>query len=196
MRIFIAVLVLIFNFYSLAKADDIKDFEIEGISIGDSALEFFTKEQIIKNSRNDHYTNNKYTPVQNDFFDFFKKYDAVDFNFKTNDSKFIIVSLSGVILYDDKDIESCYVKMKEIISDLDNAFSNLEQTDINTDIHPSPKNKSRKSTYTYKYYDFNNGDMISVTCYDYSKEHGSQDHLNINLQTKEFGNWLTYEAYE
>ena len=155
MRIFIAVLVLIFNFYSLAKADDIKDFEIEGISIGDSALEFFTKEQIIKNSRNDHYTNKKYKPVQNDFFDFFKKYDAVDFNFKTNDSKFIIVSLSGVILYDDKDIESCYVKMKEIISDLDNAFSNLEQTDIGTSIHPSPKNKSRKSTYTYKYYDFN-----------------------------------------
>ena len=59
-----------------------------------------------------------------------------------------------------------------------------------------PKNKSRKSTYTYKYYDFNNGDMISVTCYDYSKEHGSQDHLNVNLQTKEFGDWLSYEAYK
>ena len=36
---------------------------------------------------------------------------------------------------------------------------------------------------------FSNGDMISVTCYDYSKEHGSQDHLNLNLQTKEFGDF-------
>ena len=196
MRIFIIFLILIFSNQSLTKADDIRDFEIEGISIGDSALKFFTQEQIIKNSRNDHYTNSKYTPVQNDFFDFFKKYDAVDFNFKTNDSKFIIVSLSGVILYDDKDIEKCYVKMKEIISELDIAFSNLEQTDIGTSVHPSPKNKSKKSTYTYKYYDFSNGDMISVTCYDYSKEHGSQDHLNVNLQTKEFGKWLSYEAYK
>ena len=61
MRILITVLVLIFNLHSWTKADDIKDFEIEGISIGDSALKFFTKAQIIKNSRKDHYTNNKYT---------------------------------------------------------------------------------------------------------------------------------------
>ena len=36
------------------------------------------------------------------------------------------------------------LKMKEIISDLDAEFSNLEKTDIETSIHPSPKNKSRK----------------------------------------------------
>ena len=48
MRIFISVLILILGFQSMVKADDIKDFEIEGISIGDSALKFFTKDQIIK----------------------------------------------------------------------------------------------------------------------------------------------------
>ena len=196
MRILISVLILIFSFQSLTNADDISEFEIEGMSIGDSALKFFTQKQIIKNSRDDHYTNNKYTPVQNDFLDFFKIYDAVDFNFQTNDSNFTIVSLSGVIIYDDNNIENCYPKMKEIIRDLEVEFSNLDQSEISTDIHPSPKNKSRKSTYTYKYFYFSNGDMISVTCYDYSKEHGSQDHLNLNLQTKEFGDWLTYEAYK
>ena len=40
------VLVLTFDFQSLTKADDIGDFEIEGISIGDSALDFYTKEKI------------------------------------------------------------------------------------------------------------------------------------------------------
>ena len=68
-----------------AKADDIRDFEIEGIALGDSALQFFSKNQIIKNTR-DHYVDNKYTAVQNDYFDFFQTYHAVDFNFKTNDS--------------------------------------------------------------------------------------------------------------
>ena len=37
------VLVLTFNFQSLTKADDIRDFEIEGISIGDSLLNFMTE---------------------------------------------------------------------------------------------------------------------------------------------------------
>ena len=129
-----------------AKADDIRDFEIEGIALGDSALQFFSKNQIIKNSRDNHYVDNKYTPVQNDYFDFFQTYDAVDFNFKTNDSKFIIESLSGIINYQNKPIENCYAKMKEIISDLDAEFSNLEKTDIETSIHPSPKNKSRKKS--------------------------------------------------
>tara|TARA_Y100000590_G_C15549346_1_gene950281 strand:- start:14 stop:604 length:591 start_codon:yes stop_codon:yes gene_type:complete len=196
MKTFLQVLFLIFIFQSYVNADDIRDFQIEGMSIGDSALKYFSKNQIIKNSRDDHYTNNKYTPVQNDYFDFFKTYDAVDFNFLTNDNKFIIVSLSGVIIYENKPIENCYAKMKEIIGVLDTEFYNLEKTDIKTSIHPSPKNKSGESTYTHVYYNFNNGDSISVTCYDYSKEHGSQDHLNLNLQTKEFGDWLIYEAYK
>ena len=50
MRVFIAVLVLIFSLQSWTKADDISDFEIEGISIGDSALDFFSESEIKKNS--------------------------------------------------------------------------------------------------------------------------------------------------
>ena len=41
MRILLSILVLIFNLQSFAKADDISEFEIEGISIGDSALDHF-----------------------------------------------------------------------------------------------------------------------------------------------------------
>ena len=46
MRVFIAVLVLIFSLQSWTKADDISDFEIEGISIGDSLLDYFSEEEI------------------------------------------------------------------------------------------------------------------------------------------------------
>ena len=52
MRIFLAVLVLIFIFQSFTKADDIRDFEIEGISIGDSALNYFSKKtKLVHNCR-------------------------------------------------------------------------------------------------------------------------------------------------
>ena len=46
MKVFITVLVLIFSFQSWTKADDIRDFQIEGMSIGDSLLDFFGKNQI------------------------------------------------------------------------------------------------------------------------------------------------------
>ena len=48
MRIFLTVLVLIFSLQSWTKADDIRDFEIEGISIGDSLLDHFSKSNIEK----------------------------------------------------------------------------------------------------------------------------------------------------
>ena len=45
------ILILTLSFQSSTKADDIRDFEIEGISIGDSALIYFSEKLIKKNSR-------------------------------------------------------------------------------------------------------------------------------------------------
>ena len=95
MRVFLTVLILVLNIQSWTKADDIRDFEIEGISIGDSALKFFSKSQIENNSM-DFFKSKRFTPVQNDQLPFFKTYDAVDFVYKTNDKEYIIQELSGV----------------------------------------------------------------------------------------------------
>ena len=47
MKIFILILILIFSYQSWTKASDIRDFEIEGMSIGDSMLEYFDRNEII-----------------------------------------------------------------------------------------------------------------------------------------------------
>ena len=60
MRVFITVLILIFSLQSLTKADDIRDFQIEGMSIGDSALDYFSKSEINKLKRYDN-TNTAWT---------------------------------------------------------------------------------------------------------------------------------------
>ena len=49
MRIFLLVLVLIFSLQSWIKADDISEYEIEGMSIGDSLFEHFSK-NVIENA--------------------------------------------------------------------------------------------------------------------------------------------------
>ena len=46
------ILILTFSFQTLTKADDIKDFQIEGMSIGDSLLDFYSKSKIISNEEN------------------------------------------------------------------------------------------------------------------------------------------------
>ena len=45
---FLIILILIFNLSNLSFADDISDLEIEGMSIGDSALDYFDLGQIKK----------------------------------------------------------------------------------------------------------------------------------------------------
>ena len=57
MRVFITVLVLIFSFQSWTKANDISDFQIEGISIGDSLLDYMTEAEIKNNEW--HFFKNK-----------------------------------------------------------------------------------------------------------------------------------------
>ena len=46
MKKLLLIFVLLFSFQSLTKADDIRDFEIEGMSIGDSLLDYFSEEEI------------------------------------------------------------------------------------------------------------------------------------------------------
>ena len=99
MKKFLSILVLCLLFISApSRADDISDFEIEGISIGDSALDFFTERQIKDNSF-DYYNDKLFTPVQTEYLPFFNTYDGLDFDFKTNDKDYIIHALYERISY-------------------------------------------------------------------------------------------------
>jgi hypothetical protein len=95
------------------------------MSIGDRALGFFSKNQITKNSQK-YYKNKKFTPVQNDGLSFFKTYDAVDFNFKTVDNRYLFVDISGVTFTDN--IDECIDKQNEIKKELALIFPNATTT--------------------------------------------------------------------
>ena len=115
MRVFITLLVLIFSLQSWTKADDISDFEIEGMSIGDSLLDYFPKEVILERMKTD-YASKKFSRL-----DSFKEddanfinytiYDGMQFHFKTKDKKFIIYDFSAIIAYWDN-VSECYIKKK------------------------------------------------------------------------------------
>ena len=105
MRIFLSVLILVFCLQSLSKADDISDFQIEGISIGDSLLDFVDINYI--NSDKEYlYKSKDYFVVE--IRKNFEKFDSVQVSIKDKDKKYIIQALAGKIFYRNNNINECY----------------------------------------------------------------------------------------
>ena len=72
MKRLLTILILIFTLQTPSLADDIRDFQIEGMSVGDSALDFFSEEKIL-NNRATYFKNKTYTPVEIDDESFYIK---------------------------------------------------------------------------------------------------------------------------
>ena len=184
------VLVLTFSFQSLSKADDIKDFEIEGISIGDSLLDYFTKKEIRK-SLVRVYKSDKYKTAEFLNLKSFKKYDSLNINFLKKDNKKTIYAIHGMKDYNN--IDNCLNDKKDISSEIEDLFNNVSIDENDKKKHVG--DKSGKS-FTYDYYiTLQNKDLISVSCYDWSKKSGYQDHLRISIVDKRFLDWVNNEAY-
>jgi len=192
MRVFIALLILIFSFQFLAKADDISEITIEGISVGDSALNFFSEEDIKKNTF-DYYKIKTFVPVQMDRYEFFKTYDAVDFSYKRGDTKYLITGLNGILLI--KDPAQCEKKLDQIVLDISPILTDVHEIEKAQIIHDS--DPSGKSKIIEKQWVLANGDRVLVQCYDYDINYNAQNnHLSISLRTKEFHEFLRKLAYK
>ena len=93
-------LIIIFSLQSFTTADDINEFEIEGMSIGDSLLEYFNKKQIENFINYDDLPSDmqyRIAEIYNGQDLNMTNYDAMQFYYKPNDPNFIIQSLSGLI---------------------------------------------------------------------------------------------------
>ena len=185
---FLILIFLIFNFQSLSNADDIRDFQIEGMSIGDSALDYFDV-SIIKKYTYDNFYNYKkdskrFLAVQfNDIT--LKQYDYLNVHIKNKDKKYIIYEISGVMSYENE-IEKCYTEKNIIIDDLKSLFSDYKEYDSGRQFRKNDK----ESTYDRIDLELKSGDNITVICNDWSKESGFLDHLSIGIESKEFSDWL------
>ena len=188
MKRLILILILTFSFQSWTKADDIKDFEIEGISIGDSLLNHFSKSQIKANSVYDYYLNIKKNPGKFYTIDI-EDFDGDDFSMlqisvKKGDSKYKVYMIKGIIPFKD-DIDGCLKKRNEINKSLSEIFLNLEKEEFTRKLTPDT-GKIMSITYW-----FEKNDIIDVDCYDWSKKSGYFDQLRIGATSYEFNDWLT-----
>ena len=200
MRVFIAVLVILFSLQSLTKADDIRDFEIEGMSIGDSLLDYFSKKEIEDNIMNDYYEHlpsayqKIYKLIEFQNLPRFEVYHNVSIDFLMEDNKFINKTISGTLFINNA--EECYTKQKQIDKELSRIFKNTERQ-TNEDSHAFDKTGNSK-TKAINYW-FDSGDLITLICTDWSNEitktYGWSDNLSLEIKSKEYNDFLQ-EAYK
>ena len=181
---------LLFSFQTSSWADDIRDFQIEGMSIGDSLLDYFSKKEIKDNTSINYYTNNKYTSVEFFGLPAFKIYDTVGFNYKTDDKKYIIDAIRGV-LFCEKNIEKCNKKQKEIDLELSKMFKK-SQREVEKGKHSA--DKSGKSTTSHINFWLISGDVVTIELIDWSEKitnkKGWTDNVSVSFRAEEFNDFL------
>ncbi len=186
-RLSLYLFLLLFTLQAPSWADDIRDVQIEGISIGDSLLDFFNKKEI-KDGMQDWYKNKKYTTAL--FNKKLETYDKLYVSFLTDDKQYKVKSVSASIEYR-SNIEECYEKAKTIYLEIKEALPELKDY----------------GKYVYKHNDDPEGtvtdyallndkeDEVFIGCYDYSKSYESTDHLRVGVRLIEFVNFLIDDAY-
>lgn len=192
MKKFFTALILIFLLNSITKADDIRDFAIEDISIGDSLLNYYSQKEL--NNAIEIF----YYPGGNDYIYYFLKsknkkvYQFIQVHVSPNDKNFTVEGIEGHLMYEK--ISKCHAQMNEIKKSLDKVF-NVKNGE---DFGKHPYDKTGKSTYKRYYYLFNSDDFAEITCNDMSKKlekDGKKDRLVVSLSSKKLKNFLTYKAY-
>ena len=183
--------IMLLSFNNL-QANNIKDFQIEGISLYDSALDYFSKKEI-ENNKVDWYKNKKFSTISIFNHPSFKKYEELQISYKTNDKNYIIVDLSGIV---GKDFNECMTELVKVENDLSSMFKGTKKRKQEKYSHPvDPSNNSK---IVDVYWKFNNGDLVLAACYDWSQEGkfaNYKDDFRVTISNKEFDMFLSSNPY-
>ena len=211
MRVFITVLVLIFSLQSWTKANDVSEFEIEGMSIGSSLLDHFNKNEIltlIKSNNSFFYKGNAFVSItthanyskypnlikNEPILNIKEKYDYLGAVINPDDNNFIIFEISAYINFPN-DIDSCIKKKNEIVKDISFNFDGIKS---DNETSPHSYDKSGKSIAHNSWFTLDIG-TLSVHCEDWSKEFediGWSDKLKVRLMSDTIMDFLRNVQYK
>ena len=199
------LLILLFFLSSTSVfADDISDFEIEGISIGDSLLDYMTEEEILKQielKENDFsYLKEPNKYVQINLYKAFPTYKSgLSFLVKNNSSnqyitnqneKYRIETIRGAIDYNE-DFDGCIAKRNEIVKVLSSMFLNAQKTEGDYAHSADP---SGSSIVDGVWYTLDSGADISAYCTNHEETFRFKmdwdEGLSIGISSAEVATWL------
>ncbi len=188
----IYLFLILFTLQTSSQADDIRDFQIEEISLGDSALKHFNANELTILEKD--YSSKEFSTatVRSSSF---TNYESLQISFKTGDSKYKIVDITGNV---DKDYKLCLKELSRIDNELSNMFEDAIKADAQE--YPHPVDKSGETKITDVIWQFNSGELILAQCYNWKSEYGRKrdyvDELKISISTKGFDYVLRHDAWK
>ena len=192
-KISITFILLFLSFTSL-KANDIREFEIEGITIGDSLLNHFSEEEILDPKVGNKYFYPKSRKIYELALDLESDlYDEVQFSLKENDDKYKIYNINGIV-YFKQNYEKCLKQKKEIELSLSKIFTS-NQIAVLPEAGEHPGDATGRSTTDATWYVFKSEDHVGVVCTNWHKDMNLEDSLKVLITSKEYNDFLRYEAY-
>ena len=189
MRFLIPIVFFIFTLQSSTNADDIRNFQIEGMSIGDSLLDYMSETEINSNKRN-YVDGKKYYVVA--YFENLKLYDNVDIYLKRKDKSYTIRTVTGQLRVKG---QKCLSKKKEIEDSITKMFPNKKLVSYENAKHTFDKSgESLQSQSAILLKNHNDKDHIRIECTFWSDKikdkYNFEDHLNVAAMTTEILNWF------
>ena len=184
-KLSIYLFLIFFSFSVPSFADDIQDFEIEGMSIGGSLLDYMSEEEIRENIGT-VYPDKKFT------ISVYKKstelYDSgVGSTYKSKDKKYKIHGVQGRISF--MNIEDCYEKQDEVEKEISSMFKETKKKNWGILKYEDYSEGSKYKPITF---DFNDGATLMINCYYY---HDDPPHmLKISMTSKELSEYVTSPA--
>ena len=198
---FLAIFFL--SFQNLSSAENIKNFQIEGMKIGDSALDYFSESQLEDNEQGWHnYSYNEYSTSYMPGKGIYKWFLV---SYKNDDNNFIIEGLVGGLEKSNFDINECNNKMEVTALNILELFKNITQEEKKT--YKLTQDASQtypftgKSAVTSLSFNFLDGAKIILACYKMdieAKENESllksvlkqNDSFRIDVRSSAFANHL------
>ena len=190
-------------FQTLSLADDIRDFQIEKMSIGDSALDYFKESQLEDNEQGWHnYSYNEYS------FSYMPgkgMYSWFLVSYKNDDDNFIIEGLVGGLEKSNYDTKECNNKLDVTALNISKLFKNTSQEEKKS--YKLQQDAAQtypftgKSVVTSLSFNFLDGAKIILACYDMEKEAKENesflktvlkqnDSFRIDIRSSAFANHL------
>ena len=189
MKKFLAILILIFVLQTPSQADDIRDFQIEGMSVGDSLLEYMSQTEITNNNVNQYHSKSKFIVItypQTNIYDYLYIY------VKRNDENYKIHVLRG--MNEVKNKSSCLKNKKEIVQELKSLFTNATFHETKQNHYYYKKAKQYISQFNFgKEGSYSDGARVEclIISKEEQKKYNTFSTLEVIIQYgDELGRWL------
>ena len=196
MNYFLKIFLICFSIFIFGceKKEYVKDFKVEGISVGDSLLTYFSEEHILEFQRKVDIKGNPINIEDSIYIDSsfdkfqFETYQSLQAYYKVNDKDYTILTIGGAIFYG-SDKQKCMNKLFEVRDILKEQYKTPKITE---NLNQVPYESDMGDTlYNEISFIFENNEMIMISCNDFDNELlNVQDYFDLQIYSAEITEYM------